>query len=62
MGRKPWRQHTAGILSNAPAFLLILGLIVYPVGYSIWLSLLEKHSFFSEQRFIESFFWPFLFP
>jgi hypothetical protein len=31
----------AGILTIAPAFVLILGLILYPVAYSIWLSLLE---------------------
>jgi multiple sugar transport system permease protein len=27
-------------------------LALYPVGYSIWLSLLEKHSFFPQERFI----------
>jgi multiple sugar transport system permease protein len=35
-----------------PAMFLILGLALYPVGYSIWLSLLEKHSFFPQERFI----------
>ena len=35
-----------------PAMFLILGLTLYPVGYSIWLSLLEKHSFFPQERFI----------
>jgi multiple sugar transport system permease protein len=39
-------------LTIAPALALILGLTLYPVAYSIWLSLLEKHSFFPEQRFI----------
>lgn len=51
-GRRRWSQKTAGILTIAPAFVLILGLILYPVGYSIWLSLLEKHSFFPQQKFI----------
>lgn len=41
-----------GLLTVAPALCLILGLIVYPVAYSIWLSLLDKHSFFPQQRFI----------
>jgi multiple sugar transport system permease protein len=52
MGRRPWGQQAAGILTIAPAFVLILGLIVYPVAYSIWLSLLEKHSFFPQEKFI----------
>jgi multiple sugar transport system permease protein len=41
-----------GLLTIAPALLLILSLTLYPVAYSIWLSLLEKHSFFPQQRFI----------
>ncbi len=52
VGRRPWRQQTAGILTISPALALILALIVYPVAYSIWLSLLEKHSFFPQERFI----------
>jgi len=52
IGRKPWSQQTAGLLTIAPAFVLILGLILYPVAYSIWLSLLEKHSFFPQEKFI----------
>jgi multiple sugar transport system permease protein len=47
-----WRPHVVGLLTIAPALALILGLVVYPVAYSVWLSLLEKHSFFPEQRFI----------
>ncbi|HEX7549385.1 MAG TPA: sugar ABC transporter permease [Candidatus Methylomirabilis sp.] len=49
---RAWRQRIAGILIISPALLLILGLIVYPVAYSVWLSLLEKHSFFPQERFI----------
>jgi multiple sugar transport system permease protein len=45
-------EQVAGYLTIAPALFLILGLTLYPVGYSIWLSLLEKHSFFPQQRFI----------
>ncbi len=51
-GRRPWRQQTAGILTISPALTLILALILYPVAYSVWLSLLEKHSFFPQERFI----------
>jgi multiple sugar transport system permease protein len=50
--RRPWRQQLTGFLVVLPALALILGLIVYPVAYSIWLSLLEKHSFFPQERFI----------
>jgi multiple sugar transport system permease protein len=56
----PKRRHQlAGFLTIAPALILILALTLYPVAYSIWLSLLEKHSFFPEQRFVglENFFY-----
>jgi multiple sugar transport system permease protein len=52
VGRQPWRQQLAGIVTISPAFLLILALILYPVAYSLWLSLLEKHSFFPQEKFI----------
>lgn len=45
-------EQMAGYLTIMPAMFLILGLTLYPVGYSIWLSLLEKHSFFPQERFI----------
>ena len=45
-------QQLWGLLTIAPALLLILALTLYPVAYSLWLSLLEKHSFFPQQRFI----------
>ncbi len=35
-----------------PALALIGALILYPVGYVIWLSLHEKHSFFPAERFV----------
>jgi multiple sugar transport system permease protein len=46
------RQQVVGLLAIAPAVVLILSLALYPVGYSIWLSLLEKHSFFPQERFV----------
>ncbi len=49
---QPWRQQLIGVLVVLPALVLILSLIVYPVAYSLWLSLLDKHSFFPQQRFI----------
>jgi multiple sugar transport system permease protein len=49
---RPWRQQLIGVLVVLPALVLILSLIVYPVAYSLWLSLLEKHSFFPQERFI----------
>ncbi|MEI8191493.1 MAG: sugar ABC transporter permease [candidate division NC10 bacterium] len=52
VSRRAWGHRVAGILTISPALLLILGLIVYPVAYSVWLSLLEKHSFFPQERFI----------
>lgn len=53
MRRRPKvTQQVTGLLTIAPGLFLILALTVYPVGYSIWLSLLEKHSFFPEQRFV----------
>jgi multiple sugar transport system permease protein len=46
------REQLAGALAISPALILILGLTLYPVAYSIWLSLLEKHSFFPQERFV----------
>jgi multiple sugar transport system permease protein len=50
--RRALARQLAGVLTIAPGLLLILALTVYPVGYSMWLSLLEKHSFFPEQKFV----------
>jgi multiple sugar transport system permease protein len=53
MRRGPSVTHqVTGLLAIAPGLVLILALTVYPVAYSLWLSLLDKHSFFPEQRFI----------
>ncbi len=45
-------EQVAGYLTIMPALFLIMGLTLYPVIYSIWLSLLDKHSFFPQERFI----------
>jgi multiple sugar transport system permease protein len=59
-GRSGWsflpgtknREQLVGLLTITPALFLILALTLYPVAYSLWLSLLEKHSFFPQERFI----------
>jgi multiple sugar transport system permease protein len=50
--RRRLAQHAVGLLTIAPSLLLILALTLYPVAYSVWLSLLEKHSFFPAERFV----------
>jgi multiple sugar transport system permease protein len=46
------RDSRKGILLISPSVLLILGLLVYPVLYGVYLSFFKKHSFFPEQRFV----------
>jgi multiple sugar transport system permease protein len=46
------RPSALGLLGVAPALLLIGALILYPVGYAVWLSLLDKHSFFPAERWV----------
>ncbi len=41
-----------GLLGVLPALVLIAGLVLYPVGYAVWLSLLDKHSFFPTERWV----------
>lgn len=41
-----------GVLGVLPAVALIAALIVYPVAYSVWLSLHDKHSFFPAERWV----------
>jgi multiple sugar transport system permease protein len=36
----------------APVLLIIIGLILYPVGYSVWLSFFSKHAYLPVQEFI----------
>ena len=58
-GKPKHREQLAGYLTISPALILILALTLYPVAYSIWLSLLDKHSFFPQERFVglENFFY-----
>ena len=49
-GRLPAAVH--GVLWILPALVLIVGLILYPVAYAIWLSLFDKHSFFPAERWV----------
>jgi multiple sugar transport system permease protein len=42
----------AGALLVLPALLLLCALTLYPVGYGIWISFFNKHSFFPEQNFV----------
>lgn len=41
-----------GIILILPSLLLLCGLLLYLVGYGVWLSFFKKHSFFPEQRFV----------
>lgn len=41
-----------GVLGVLPAVTLIAALILYPVAYSVWLSLHDKHSFFPAERWV----------
>ena len=50
MARRP--GTTLGLVGVLPAVALIAALIVYPLGYALWLSLHEKHSFFPDQRWV----------
>lgn len=53
MRRRPRLSPAAlGLLGVSPALVLIAGLILYPVGYAIWLSFFDKHSFFPTERWV----------
>ena len=41
-----------GWLLLAPSLLLIGGLVVFPIGYNVWLSLYDKHAFMPVQTFV----------
>lgn len=45
-------EHYWGYVLLAPALLLVLGLILYPVVYSFWLSLHSKHAYLPIQTFV----------
>lgn len=41
-----------GLLLFLPAFIVIFGFIFFPVGYSLWLSLTNKHAIFPHYDFV----------
>jgi multiple sugar transport system permease protein len=46
------RNALAGWLLLSPSLLLIGGLVLYPIVYNFWLSLLDKHAFLPAQSFV----------
>jgi ABC-type sugar transport system permease subunit len=36
-----WRRHAAGLAFTAPALVILAAFLLYPIGYSLWLSLHE---------------------
>jgi multiple sugar transport system permease protein len=46
------KNALAGWLLLAPSLILIGGLILYPIGYNLWLSLFDKHAFMPVQKFV----------
>jgi len=46
------KNALAGWLLLAPSLILIVGLILYPIGYNLWLSLFDKHAFMPVQKFV----------
>jgi ABC-type sugar transport system permease subunit len=38
---RPWRRHAAGYLFVGPALVVLGGFLLYPIGYSLWLSFHE---------------------
>jgi multiple sugar transport system permease protein len=45
-------EHCWGYVLLAPAIVMVLGLILYPVAYSFWLSLHSKHAYLPIETFI----------
>jgi raffinose/stachyose/melibiose transport system permease protein len=39
--RQRWRRHAAGYAFTAPALVILTAFLLYPIGYSLWLSLHE---------------------
>ena len=46
------KNALAGWLLLTPSLILIVGLILYPIGYNLWLSLFDKHAFMPVQKFV----------
>ncbi len=36
--RRSWRRHAAGYAFAGPALVILAAFLVYPIGYSLWLS------------------------
>jgi multiple sugar transport system permease protein len=51
-GRLYLSDAALGILLVSPAVLLLALLTIYPVLYGVWISFLNKHSFFPEHSFV----------
>jgi ABC-type sugar transport system permease subunit len=39
--RRSWRRHAAGYAFTGPALVILAAFLVYPIGYSVWLSFYE---------------------
>ena len=42
---RPWRYHLTGYLFAGPAILVLAAFLLYPIGYSVWLSLHEWNGY-----------------
>jgi raffinose/stachyose/melibiose transport system permease protein len=43
--RRNWRRHTAGYLFTGPAIAVLAAFLLYPIGYSVWLSFHEWNGY-----------------
>lgn len=51
-GRRRLPEHMWGYVLLTPAVVMVLGLILYPVAYSFWLSLHSKHAYMPIETFV----------
>ena len=56
---RPWlrarhRRHVLGLALVAPAFVLVCGLVVYPIAYDVVLALTDAEGFNGPGRFVGS--------
>ena len=42
---RPWRYHLTGYLFVGPALVVLGAFLLYPIGYSVWLSLHEWNGY-----------------
>lgn len=45
LAARPWRYHLTGYLFVGPAILVLAAFLLYPIGYSVWLSLHEWNGY-----------------